>query len=138
MANIYRVREIERAGQPTGKFRMTEASDESSDSTIFGLCEHEHDTQNEARLCPVVVAKLERIFPPTPACPTCDELTKRIEELERERDHANMVADAGAEKISELKAVIGRIQSNRGDETEVDALCDAALGKDGEGWTTSR
>jgi len=82
MANIYRVREIERAGQPTGKFRMTEASDESSDSTIFGLCEHEHDTQNEARLCPVVVAKLERIFPPTPACPTCDELTKRIEELE--------------------------------------------------------
>ena len=116
MANIYRVREIERAGQPTGKFRMTEASDESSDSTIFGLCEHEHDTQNEARLCPVVVAKLERIFPPTPACPTCDELTKRIEELEahlrkiHDRAHAwnNIPACSDIEQMAAQALGLGR------------------------------
>ena len=61
-----------------------------------------------------------------------DEARKRVAELEREKDHANMVADSAVEKIKELEAIIGRIQSNRGDETEVDALCDEALGKDGE------
>ncbi|HUT58260.1 MAG TPA: hypothetical protein VNA25_10475 [Phycisphaerae bacterium] len=34
-----------------------------------------------------------------------DELTKRIADLERERDHANMVADAAAEKIKDLEAL---------------------------------
>jgi len=103
MAIIYRVREIEQAGQPTGKFRMTEASDESSDSTIFGLCEHEHGTQDEAKLCPVVVAKLARIFPPMPACPKCDELTKRIAELEHERDEAQEQLREAQEERNFLK-----------------------------------
>jgi len=34
-----------------------------------------------------------------------DELTKRVADLERERDHANMVADAAAEKIKDLEAL---------------------------------
>ena len=39
---------------------------------------------------------------------------------------------AEEKRVKELEAIIGRIQSNRGDETEVDALCDEALGKGGE------
>jgi len=36
-------------------------------------------------------------------CHECAEKDKRIAELEREKDHANMVADAAAEKIKDLK-----------------------------------
>ena len=79
MAMIYTVREIVRDGKPTGKYRMTSASDESEDGIILGLCEHEHSSPDEARTCPVVTAKLARIFP---IMPECDKLQDRIAELE--------------------------------------------------------
>jgi len=52
--------------------------------------------------------------------------------LTYERDAAEEAEATLKARVKELEAIIGRIQSNRGDETEVDALCDEALGKDGE------
>lgn len=38
-------------GQPTGKWRLTARSDEDGGGP-YGLCEHEHDTPEEAKNCP--------------------------------------------------------------------------------------
>lgn len=63
MAQIYDVLEITCDGVATGKYRMTERSDESSASLPLGLCDHEHGTREEARLCPDARSWLDRIFP---------------------------------------------------------------------------
>jgi tRNA/tmRNA/rRNA uracil-C5-methylase (TrmA/RlmC/RlmD family) len=83
MAMVYVVREITRGGRPSGRFRMTSASDESENAVILGLCEHEHVDRIEARSCPVVVAKLEKVFPPMTECPKCNDAQKLIVRLER-------------------------------------------------------
>ena len=64
---------------------------------------------------------------------------RRIKELETQtanlcgmHEHSVSARLAAEARVKELEAIIGRIQSTRGDETEVDALCDEALGKDGE------
>jgi hypothetical protein len=36
------------------------------------------------------------------------------------------------DRVKKLEDIIGRIQSNRGDTTEVDALCNEGLGKEDE------
>lgn len=37
---------------PTGKWRLTSRSDETNPPEIHGLCDHEHDTPEEAAACP--------------------------------------------------------------------------------------
>ena len=83
-------------------------------------------------------------------CPKCMELKERIAELEAHRvpnpgvvgtlQNKNLLLEYKDAQIArlqarvkKLEAIIGRIQSNRGDETEVDALCDAGLGKGAHG-----
>jgi hypothetical protein len=48
-------------------------------------------------------------------------------------EYARKRGKAAEARVKKLEAIIGRIQSNRGDETEVDALCDAGLGKGAHG-----
>lgn len=67
MAEIYEVLEIaDRSGHPTGRYRMTRRSDESSSPPI-GLCEHEHETGEEARKCPAARASLPQELRMDPA-----------------------------------------------------------------------
>lgn len=54
IANVYR------PGEGTGKFRHTARSDEY-DSGIIGLCEHEHDSIEEAYNCPDAIAEEGRV-----------------------------------------------------------------------------
>lgn len=51
MAEIYQPLQIMRDGLPTGKWRMTWRSDESADGFIGGLCDHEHDSAEDAAQC---------------------------------------------------------------------------------------
>lgn len=64
MASWYRPLEIMVDGERTGKFRMVEHN--TSQTRFHGLCEHEHDSKQEASDCPVAKAYLERVFPPEP------------------------------------------------------------------------
>lgn len=50
--------EISKAGLPTGKFRLTATSDEDGGGP-YGLCEHEHDSTEEAYSCPDAQKKKE-------------------------------------------------------------------------------
>jgi hypothetical protein len=70
MTIFYMVREIADAnGRPTGKYRYTEQSDESEHAPIWGLCEHEHGSVEEAEQCPDARRVLTREFPAPPANP---------------------------------------------------------------------
>ena len=64
MAEIYEVLEIAVAGVATGKFRHTVRSDENHNIPPRGLCEHSHDTKDDARECPEVVENLPRFMRP--------------------------------------------------------------------------
>jgi hypothetical protein len=64
MARVYTVREITRGGKPTGKFRVISHNDESEDGLVISMCEHDHDTKDEAQACHVVIQKLAPIFRP--------------------------------------------------------------------------
>jgi hypothetical protein len=46
-------------GQGTGKWRLTATSDEDGGGP-YGLCEHEHDTPEEAQNCPEAKAQAEK------------------------------------------------------------------------------
>jgi hypothetical protein len=81
MARVYGVREIMRDGRLIGKFRVTSFNDKSEDGIILGMCEHDHDTADEAQACPVVVQKLARIFPSLAECLDCAEAQKRVAEM---------------------------------------------------------
>lgn len=60
MTTYYTVLEITRDGLPTGKYRYT--VQHGSRSAPYGLCEHEHDTIDEANNCPISKKKLDRDF----------------------------------------------------------------------------
>ena len=63
MARIYETREITKDNKPTGKWRMTVRSDD--EGWEHGLCEHEHDSPEDARECRDACAKLKQHFPMT-------------------------------------------------------------------------
>jgi len=60
MARIYQPREITKDGKPTGKWRMTVRSDD--EGWERGLCEHEHDSAEDAQECADAQAKMGREF----------------------------------------------------------------------------
>lgn len=64
MASWYNALEILDNGQGTGKFRMVEHN--TSCTRFHGLCDHEHDSKDEARECPDAKEYLDRVFPPQP------------------------------------------------------------------------
>ena len=66
---IYEVLEIKKDGEGTGKYRKV--GHNNSFTHAHGLCDHEHDTRDEADACPEAVVYMERIFPPTDECPGC-------------------------------------------------------------------
>lgn len=57
MAEIYEVLEIAANGVGSGTFRMTRRSDED-DWPPIGLCEHAHETREEADACPEALAAM--------------------------------------------------------------------------------
>ena len=61
MARIYEPREITKDDKPIGKWRMTVRSDD--EGWERGLCEHEHDSPEDAQECADARAKMEREFP---------------------------------------------------------------------------
>lgn len=54
-----KVLEIAVSGVGIGKYRLTATSDEDGGGP-YGLCEHEHDTPEEARNCPEARAQAEK------------------------------------------------------------------------------
>lgn len=75
MTTWYSTLEIEKDDKPTGKYRKVEHN--TSMTRAHSMCDHEHDTKEEADECPVVVEKLERIFPTFVACPTCKTMVRK-------------------------------------------------------------
>ena len=64
MAEFYEVLEIaDQSHKGTGKFRFTVRTDEP-ESGPYGLCEHVHDTREEARECPDAVKNTPRFMRP--------------------------------------------------------------------------
>lgn len=57
MAEIYEPLEISENGKGTGKYRMVVHSDEDDHEPI-GLCQHMHDTREEASDCPDAVEEM--------------------------------------------------------------------------------
>jgi predicted RNase H-like nuclease (RuvC/YqgF family) len=55
-----------------------------------------------------------------------------IAALERKCERYHEEVERLMDRVKKLEDIIGRIQSNRGDETEVDALCNEGLGKEDE------
>lgn len=107
MANVYEVLEITCDGKPTGKYRMTRKSDESSSSPITGICDHEHDTKEQARSCPVVVEKMAKIFPPRIRA---DALVARVGELEKALSDERLVTTSYNSTVKTLKKRIAELQ----------------------------
>lgn len=85
MAEWFEALEISRDGVGIGKYRMTRRTDDPV-SGPFGLCEHEHDTSEEARDCPDVQPVIEANFPKRKATPA--EENERLHALlRRHHDH---------------------------------------------------
>ncbi len=62
MPTYYRTLEISDAdGNPSGKYRKVEHNGYMT--TVHGLCDHKHDTVEEADACPDIQEEMNRVFP---------------------------------------------------------------------------
>ena len=112
MAEFYEVLEIVKNGSATGKFRRTVRSDEPVSNPI-GLCDHDHDSQNDAFNCPVAISNLPKFMRP-----------KSSEELFRIRIHRIIQQYKLQQPESQIEIIILKkdkndpkvIQSQMGDD----------------------
>ena len=79
MAQHYETLEImdKETGKGIGKYRKVVHN--TSGTWARGLCDHEHDTREEADACPDIQEEMEQMFPTLVPCPSCNHRMRKSE-----------------------------------------------------------
>lgn len=96
---IFEPLEITQDGKPTGKWRLTRRTDDPATEPV-GLCDHEHDTPEEAAKCPVALQARNKAF-------GGDPLRREYRALTRVEQGQIQDIKAAAEALHNALAVLG-------------------------------